>query len=76
MTEKVFIEKVINEQLLFGLFYGSLIPEGSGNNTPELSKADILIHLNALTDGIRLATTMPVLNPRNNNMTRSTTTTL
>ena len=36
------------------LFYGSLIPEGSINNTPELSKADILIHLNAITDEIKL----------------------
>ncbi|MDA3809815.1 MAG: hypothetical protein PF518_05720 [Spirochaetaceae bacterium] len=36
------------------LFYGSLMPEGYNNNTSELSKADVLIHLNALTDEIRL----------------------
>ena len=36
------------------LFYGSLIPEGTASNVPELSKADLLTHLSALTDGVRL----------------------
>jgi ArsR family transcriptional regulator len=36
------------------LFYGSLMPEGGGTDIPELSKADLLIHFNALTDSIRL----------------------
>ena len=36
------------------IFYGSLIPEGSGKNHPKLSKADILVHVSALNDGVRL----------------------
>lgn len=35
-------------------FYGSLIPDGTVASTPELNKADILVHLSAFTDGTRL----------------------
>ena len=54
----------------------AMIKEASETWFNPILRFPLIRRVITMTDGIRLATTMPVLNPRNNNMTRSTTTTL